>query len=207
MEALTEKQREILLVIRTHIENQGFAPTVRDIGLAVNLSSSCSVKKHLDTLEAKGYIKRDRYQRQIELMDNGTPLTLGRSVCVPLIGRVAGGSPLFADQSSTPEMLPLPLSLLPRGAETSRDLFALEVYGDSMRDAGIADGDIVVARKQSTARDGEIVIALIEDEATVKTYYREKDTVRLQPQNPDFEPIYSREVSILGKVTLAIKRF
>lgn len=207
MEALTEKQREILKVIRTHIEARGYAPTVREIGAAVNLSSSCSVKKHLDALEVKGKIKRDRYQREIELCEDGEPVTLGRSFCVPLLGRVAGGAPLLAQQDNSPEMLPLPLSLLPRGVETTRDLFALEVYGDSMRNAGIADGDIVVARKQSTARDGDIVIALIEDEATVKTFFKEKDRVRLQPENPDFEPIYAVDVSILGKVTLAIKRF
>jgi repressor LexA len=207
MESLTDKQREILQVIRTNIETRGYAPTVREIGAAVNLSSSCSVKKHLDSLEAKGKIKRDRYRREIELCEDGEPVTLGRSVCVPLLGRVAGGAPILAQQDNSPEMLPLPLSLLPRGVETTRDLFALEVYGESMRDAGIADGDIVVARKQSTARDGEIIIALIEDEATVKTFYREKDRIRLQPENPDFAPIYAKDVSILGKVALAIKRF
>lgn len=207
MESLTDKQREILQVIRTNIENRGYAPTVREIGAQVNLSSSCSVKKHLDSLEAKGKIKRDRYKREIELCEDGEPVTLGRSVCVPLLGRVAGGSPLLAIEEGTPEMLPLPLTLLPRGVETTRDLFALEVYGDSMRDAGIADGDIVVARKQPTARNGEIVIALIDDEATVKTFYKETGRIRLQPENPDFEPIYAIDVSILGRVTLAIKRF
>jgi len=207
MESLTDKQREILQVIRANIEKKGYSPTVREIGAAVNLSSSCSVKKHLDTLEAKGRIKRDRYRREIELCEDGEPVTLGRSICVPLLGRVAGGAPILAEQDSSPEMLPLPLSLLPKGAESTRDLFALEVYGDSMKDAGIADGDIVVARKQATARNGEIVIALIDDEATVKTYYREEKRIRLQPENADFEPIYSVDVSILGKVTLAIKRF
>lgn len=207
MEALTEKQSEILQVIRMGIENRGYAPTIRDIGAMVHLSSSCSVKKHLDSLEVKGYIRRDRYRRDIELCDNGEPVTFARTVCVPLIGRVAGGNLRYAEDSAEPELLPLPLSLLPRGAETSKDLFALEVYGDSMRDAGISDGDIVVARRQSTAHNGEIVIARVDDEATVKRYFREKDHIRLQPENPDFEPICVRDVAIMGAVTLAVKRF
>lgn len=208
MHTLTEKQRQILGIIRRTIEQRGQAPTVREIGALVNLSSSCTVKKHLDSLEAKGFIKRDRYKRSIDLMEGGTPVAFGRSVCVPLLGRVAGGAPILAEQSSAPEMLPLPLSLLRRGDETGRDLFALEVYGDSMRDAGIGDGDIVVARRQGTAQDGDIVVALLGDEATVKTFYRENSgVVRLQPENADYEPIYAEEVSIMGKVAMAIKRF
>lgn len=208
MHTLTEKQRQILGIIRKNIEQRGQAPTVREIGALVNLSSSCTVKKHLDSLEAKGFIKRDRYKRSIDLMEGGVPVTLGRSVCVPLLGRVAGGAPILAEQSSAPEMLPLPVSLLRRGDETGRNLFALEVYGDSMRDAGIGDGDIVVARRQETAQDGEIVVALLGDEATVKTFYRENTgVVRLQPENPDYQPIFAEEVSIMGKVAMAIKRF
>jgi repressor LexA len=208
MQILTEKQNQILNVIRKAIEQVGNAPTVREIGALVNLSSSCTVKKHLDSLEAKGYIKRDRYKRSISLMEDGAPVAFGRSVCVPLLGRVAGGAPILAEQFATPEMLPLPLSLLRRGDETGRDLFALEVCGNSMRDAGIADGDIVVARKQETASDGDIVVALIGEEATVKTFYRENGgVVRLQPENPEYEPIFTEDVSILGKVAMAIKRF
>ena len=207
MTTLTEKQSEILQVIRNHMEHHGHAPTVREIGAAVNLSSSCSVKKHLDSLEEKGCIRRDRYQREIELLHDGEPVSFGRSVCVPMLGRVAGGLPVLADQDVAPEMMPLPLSLLPRGSGITGDLFALEVYGDSMRNAGIADGDIVVARRQSAARDGEIVIALIDDEATVKTFFREANRIRLQPENPDFDPIYAESVSILGRVVLAIKTF
>lgn len=208
MHTLTEKQRQILGIIRKNIEQRGQAPTVREIGALVNLSSSCTVKKHLDSLEAKGFIKRDRYKRSIDLMEGGVPVAFGRSVCVPLLGRVAGGVPILAEQSSAPEMLPLPVSLLRRGDETGRNLFALEVYGDSMRDAGIGDGDIVIARRQETAQDGEIVVALLGDEATVKTFYRENSgVVRLQPENPDYEPIFAEEVSIMGKVAMAIKRF
>ncbi len=208
MQALTEKQQQILDIIHKMIQQRGQAPTVREIGALVNLSSSCTVKKHLDSLEAKGFIKRDRYKRSITLMEGGIPVALGQSVCVPLLGRVAGGAPILAEQSRSPEMLPLPVSLLRRGDETGRNLFALEVYGNSMRDAGIADGDIVIARKQETASDGDIVVALIGEEATVKTFYRENGgVVRLQPENPDYEPIFTEDVSIMGKVAMAIKRF
>jgi repressor LexA len=207
MHTLTEKQRQILEVIRTHIEQRGHAPTVREIGAEVSLSSSCTVKKHLDSLETKGFLRRDRYKRSLDLMEGGERITMGRSVCVPLVGRVAGGAPILAEQSQNPEMLPVPVSLLRRGDQSGRNLFALEVYGDSMRNAGIADGDIVIARKQNTASDGDIVVALLGDEATVKKFYREVDGVRLEPDNPDYEPIFAAEVTIMGKVAMAIKRF
>lgn len=207
MQSLTEKQRQILEVIRTHIEQRGHAPTVREIGAQVSLSSSCTVKKHLDSLEAKGFLRRDRYKRSLDLMEGGERLTMGRSVCVPLVGRVAGGAPILAEQSHSPEMLPIPVSLLRRGDQGGRNLFALEVYGDSMRDVGIGDGDIVIARKQDTAGDGDIVVALLGEEATVKTFYREAGGVRLQPENPDYEPIFAADVQIMGKVAMAIKRF
>ena len=207
MHTLTEKQRQILEVIRTHIEQRGHAPTVREIGAEVSLSSSCTVKKHLDSLELKGFLRRDRYKRSLDLMEGGERVTMGRSVCVPLVGRVAGGAPILAEQSHNPEMLPVPVSLLRRGDQSGRNLFALEVYGDSMRNAGIADGDIVIARKQSTANDGDIVVALLGEEATVKKFYLEADGVRLEPDNPDYEPIFAAEVTIMGKVAMAIKRF
>jgi repressor LexA len=207
MHTLTEKQRQILEVIRTHIEQRGHAPTVREIGAEVSLSSSCTVKKHLDSLETKGFLRRDRYKRSLDLMEGGERVTMGRSVSVPLVGRVAGGAPILAEQSQNPEMLPVPVSLLRRGDQSGRNLFALEVYGDSMRNAGIADGDIVIARKQNTASDGDIVVALIGEEATVKKFYREVDGVRLEPDNPDYEPIFAADVTIMGKVAMAIKRF
>jgi len=208
MHTLSDKQRLILSVIRKSIEQRGQAPTVREIGALVGLSSSCTVKKHLDTLETKGFLKRDRYKRAIDLMESGTPVPLGRAVCVPLIGRVAGGAPILAEQNAAPEMLPLPMALLRRSDQSGQNLFALEVYGNSMQGAGISDGDIVIARKAQTADDGEIVVALLGEEATVKTFHREGGgRVRLQPQNPDYEPIYSDDVTILGTVTMAIKRF
>lgn len=207
MQTLTDKQKHILEVIRTHIEQRGHAPTVREIGKEVGLSSSCTVKKHLDSLEVKGFLRRDRYKRGLDLMEGGERLSMGRSVSVPLLGRVAGGSPIIAHQSESPEMLPIPVSLLRRGDQGGRDLFALEVYGNSMRDAGISDGDIVIARRQNTADDRDIVVALLGEETTVKTFYREAKGIRLQPENPDYDPIYADEVVIMGKVAMAIKRF
>lgn len=207
MQTLTDKQKQILDVIRTHIEQRGHAPTVREIGKEVSLSSSCTVKKHLDSLEAKGFLRRDRYKRGLDLMEGGERLSMGRSVSVPLLGRVAGGTPIVVDTQPHPEMLPIPVSLLRRGDQGGRDLFALEVYGNSMRDAGIADGDIVVARRQSTADDRDIVVALLGEETTVKTFYWEAKGFRLQPENPDYDPIYADDVVIMGKVALAIKRF
>ncbi|MGO8670501.1 MAG: transcriptional repressor LexA [Capsulimonadaceae bacterium] len=217
MESISGKQQEIFQVIRASIEERGYGPTVREIGAAVGLSSSCSVQKHIDALETKGYLRRDRYQRKIELFDDGEPVTIRRrpaadepvfagSVMVPLLGRVAGGCPILAVEDPDAELLPFPESLLPRAARSGR-LFALEVTGDSMRDAGIANGDMVIALSQPSARDGEIVIARIDDEATVKTFYREPDRIRLQPENPAFAPIYSLDVEIMGRVVLAVKRF
>ena len=207
MQSLTEKQRQILEVVRTNIEQCGQAPTVREIGVQVNLSSSCTVKKHLDSLVAKGFLRRDRYKRSLDLMEGGERVAMGRSVSVPLVGRVAGGVPILAEQSQSPEMLPIPVTLLRRGDQSGRNLFALEVYGDSMRDVGIGDGDIVVARRQSTAADGDIVVALLGDEATVKTFYREAGGIRLQPANPDYDPILVDDVTIMGRVAMSIKRF
>ncbi len=207
MHTLTEKQNQILEVIRTHIETRGHAPTVREIGKEVGLSSSCTVKKHLDSLELKGFLRRDRYKRGLDLMEGGERLNMGRSVSVPLLGRVAGGAPILVDTQQSPEMLPIPVSLLRRGDQGGRDLFALEVYGNSMVDAGIADGDIVIARRQSTANDRDIVVALLGEETTVKTFFREADGVRLEPANADYDPIYASDVVIMGKVAMAIKRF
>jgi len=207
MQEITPKQKEILAFVRKQIEMRGQTPTVREIGAAVGLSSSCSVKKHLDVLELKGHIKRDRYKRGMDLFEDGEPLSMARSISVPLLGTVAGGNPILAFEDQEAEKLAVPVSLLSRADQTGKDLFALTVKGDSMRNAGISNGDVIVARKQETARNGEIVVALIEDEATVKTYYRENDHIRLQPENDLFEPILAREVALMGRVVLAIKRF
>jgi repressor LexA len=207
MQEITAKQKQILDFVRKQIEAKGQTPTVREIGAAVGLSSSCSVKKHLDVLELKGHIKRDRYKRGMDLLEDGEPLSMARSIGVPLLGTVAGGCPILAFQDPDAEILAVPVSLLSRADQHGRDLFALTVKGDSMRDAGITSGDVIIARRQQSAHNGEIVVALLEDEATVKTYYKESDHIRLQPENDAFEPIIARDVELMGKVVMAIKRF
>jgi repressor LexA len=201
---LSSKQQEILEVIRQALMRDGQAPTVREIGKLTSLRSSCSVQKHLNSLQDKGYIKRDPYKyRSIELLMDGAPMTRRRTVTVPLLGRVAAGAPIFATENIE-ESYPLPEALVPR--ET--DCFMLKVKGDSMIDAGIFDGDFVVVRKQETANSGEIVVALIDDEATVKTFYPAGDNgIRLQPENKYLKPIITKNASILGKVVLTMRQY
>lgn len=223
MPALTEKQTQILGYIRRQITLTGQAPTVREIGQEVGLSSSCSVQKHLDTLERQGKIRRGSFKfRGIELVDgNGEVSKLqAQPVLAPLLGIVAGGGPIEAIQEQDPEMLPIPLSLIGRGDRERQaaacsagefdqaPYFALEVSGESMKNAGISDGDWVVARRQHSAVNGEIVIALVGGgDATVKRFFKENSAIRLQPENDQFEPIIRRDVEVLGRVVMAIKRF
>jgi repressor LexA len=201
---LSMKQQEILEIIRQALMRDGQAPTVREIGKSTGLRSSCSVQKHLNQLETKGYIKRDPYKyRSIELLMDGSPMTRRRTVTVPLLGRVAAGTPIFATENIE-ESYPLPEALVPRDA----DCFMLKVKGDSMINAGIFDGDLVVVRKQETAQPGEIVVALIGDDATVKTFYTAGDNgIRLQPENPYMKPIITKEATIMGKVVLAMRQY
>jgi repressor LexA len=220
MQSLTPRQAEVLDAIRRHIALTGQSPTVREVGKEVHLRSSCSVQKHLDALERLGKIRRSSFKyRSIELVD-GHLMNTGGSVLIPLLGQVAGGAPMTAHQAEDPELLPLPEILLPRcdrrvQAEAcatrsyeSAPFFALTVKGDSMEGAGIADGDLVVARRQRVADNGDIVIAMVGlEEATVKRFFRQGEAIRLEPENPRFEPLISRDVQIVGKVALAIKRF
>ena len=201
---LTAKQLEILDVIRQALLRDGQAPTVREIGRLTGLRSSCSVQKHLNHLESKGYIRRDPYKyRSIELLHDGSPLTRRRTVTVPLVGTVAAGNPLLVNENIE-ECFPLPDAFVPRDA----DCFMLRVKGDSMINAGIFDGDMVVVRKQETASPGEIVVAVIDDEATVKTYYPAGENgIRLQPENPHLRPIITRDARIVGRVVLSLRQY
>jgi repressor LexA len=204
MRPITAKQTEILEVIRKALLRDGQAPTVREIGKQTGLRSSCSVQKHLNQLSEKGYIKRDAYKyRSIELMQDGAPMSRRRTVTVPLIGRVAAGSPIDAIEN-VEENYPLPESLVPRDS----DLFMLRVKGDSMINAGIHDNDLVVVKKQSTAQDRDIVVARIGEEATVKTFFKMPDNrVRLQPENPHMKAIITNDVQIEGKVILSMRQY
>ena len=194
-EGLSERQSAILTFIKEEILRRGYPPTVREIGEAVHLKSSSSVHMHLNTLEQNGYIRRDPTRsRSIEIVDDDFNLARRELVQVPVLGQVAAGQPLLAQQNIE-DYFPLPAEYVP-----AEELFFLRVRGSSMIRAGILDGDQVLVQRQDHARNGEIVVALLEDEATVKTFYKEKDHIRLQPENPDMDPILVPDCQILGKV-------
>ena len=198
---LTARQHQILDVIRSAIAAQGYPPTVREIGAAVGLSSPASVQSHLAVLEERGYIRRGASRRRaLELIDNRPAGASPAGVPVPLLGRVAAGQPLLAE-GNVEEVVHVPPFLA-----QDEECFLLQVKGTSMVEAGILDGDLVVVRRQEDAVNGDIVVALLEDEATVKRFYRESDHVRLQPENREMEAILSRDPRILGKVTGVMRR-
>lgn len=201
---LTKRQRQILDFIRAEIHRRGFPPSVREIGEAVGLSSSSTVHSHLAALEEKGFLRRDpskpRALEVLDYRDTERAVDYGKVRAVPLLGSVAAGSPILAAENIE-STVALPAEL--GGGEST---FILRVKGESMIEAGILDGDFVVVRQQSTAVNGEIVVAMIDDEATVKRYYRETDRIRLQPENAAMEPIYARDVTILGKVVALFRR-
>ena len=192
---LTEKQQAILQYIKESILKRGYPPAVREICQAVNLRSTSSVHAHLESLERKGYIRKDPSKpRTIEVVDESFNLTRREMVNVPLLGEVAAGVPMFAEENIS-DYFPFPADMLPNA-----DIFMLKVKGDSMVNVGIFDNDKILVAKQNHANNGDIVVALMDDTATVKTYYKEKNHIRLQPQNDDMEPILVKDVSILGKV-------
>ncbi|MCL6451257.1 MAG: transcriptional repressor LexA [Acetobacteraceae bacterium] len=198
---LTPRQRAILEFIRREVAIRGYPPSVREIGDAVGLSSSSTVHGHLARLEEKGFIRRDPSKpRAIEVIQPPAHPGGKRTVEVPLVGRIAAGQPILAVENID-DTFPLPWDFV-RG----ENVFLLEVKGDSMAGAGILDGDLVLVRQQQTAESGDIVAALVEDEATVKRFFREPGRVRLQPENPRFQPIYARDVRILGRVIGLIRR-
>lgn len=192
---ITEKQKEILEYIKETILKKGYPPAVREICEAVNLKSTSSVHSHLETLEKNGYIRRDPTKpRTIEILDDDFALTRREMVNVPLIGTVAAGVPILA-QENIENYMPFPAEMLP-----NKDIFMLRVKGESMIEAGILNGDQVLVSSQSTAENGEMVVALVDDSATVKTFYKEDGHYRLQPQSSSMEPIIVDDVQILGKV-------
>lgn len=200
MKGLTRRQKEILDYISDQVEAKGYPPSVREIGAAVGLSSSSTVHSHLAALERKGLIKRDPSKPRALLLTGRARQKQGRSVAVPLLGQVAAGRPILAEENIEDTLS------WPQGIGTN-PTFALRVRGDSMIDDGIYDGDIVMVRRQESAENGETVVAMIDNEATVKRFYREKNRLRLDPANPSYEPIFTREASILGKVVGLIRRF
>ncbi|MBO7710729.1 MAG: transcriptional repressor LexA [Lachnospiraceae bacterium] len=193
---ISKKQEEILNYMKNTILNRGFPPTVREIGEAVRLKSSSSVHAHLDTLEKNGYIRRDPTKpRAIEILDENFNMTRREVVNVPMVGRVAAGEPILAVENIE-SYFPIPAEFMP-----NEQSFMLKVKGESMINAGILDGDQVLVRQTNSASNGDMVVALIDDGATVKTYYREEGHIRLQPENDTMDPIIVEgDVRILGKV-------
>lgn len=198
---ITKKQEEILEFIKSQILEKGFPPAVREICEAVNLKSTSSVHSHLETLEKNGYIHRDPTKpRAIEILDDTFNLTRREVVNVPIIGRVAAGEPILA-QENIENYFPIPAEMMP-----NKQTYLLEVQGESMINAGILSGDYVLVQEEHTADNGDMVVALIEDGATVKTFYKEEGVIRLQPENDFMDPIIVRDVIILGKV-IGVFRF
>ena len=198
---ISKKQLEILEYIKSQILERGFPPAVREICEAVNLKSTSSVHSHLETLEKNGYIRRDPTKpRAIEILDDSFNLTRREMVNVPIVGQVAAGEPILA-QENIENYFPIPTEVMPNS-----QTFLLKVKGESMINAGILDGDMVLVEQTSTASNGDMVVALIDDGATVKTFYKEEGIFRLQPENDSMDPIIVKEVSILGKV-IGVFRF
>ena len=198
---ISKKQLEILEYIKSQILERGFPPAVREICEAVNLKSTSSVHSHLETLEKNGYIRRDPTKpRAIEILDDSFNLTRREMVNVPIVGQVAAGEPILA-QENIENYFPIPTEFMPNS-----QTFLLKVKGESMINAGILDGDMVLVEQTSTASNGDMVVALIDDGATVKTFYKEEGIFRLQPENDSIDPIIVKEVSILGKV-IGVFRF
>ncbi len=198
---ISKKQQEILEYIKSQILQRGFPPAVREICEAVNLKSTSSVHSHLETLEKNGYIRRDPTKpRAIEILDDTFNLTRREMVNVPIIGQVAAGQPILAEENIE-DYFPIPADRMP-----NKQTFLLKVKGESMINAGILDGDYVLVEQDATASNGDMVVALVEDSATVKTFYKEEGVFRLQPENDFMDPIIVEEVSILGKV-IAVMRF
>lgn len=201
---LTDKQREILEYMKKCILEKGYPPAVREICEAVHLKSTSSVHAHLESLEEKGFIRKDPTKpRAIEILDDNFNLTRREVVNIPIVGTVTCGEPILAEQNIE-DYFPV----LPNYLKTKGNTFMLKVKGDSMINAGIFDGDLVMVEETNTARNSEIVVALIEDEATVKTYYKEDGYYRLQPENDTMDPIIVRgEMQILGKVVGLFRTF
>lgn len=199
---ITPKQQEILDYIKSRILNKGYPPAVREICEAVHLKSTSSVHSHLESLEKNGYIKRDPTKpRAIEIVDDSFNLSRREIVNIPVIGTVTAGQPILATENIE-GYFPLLSEDIPRG-----ESFMLKVKGESMINVGIYDGDQIIIRRQPTAENGDIVVALIDDSATVKTYYKEDGHFRLQPENDTMEPIIVPDLTILGKVIGLYRRY
>ena len=192
---ITAKQQQILDYIKDEILKRGYPPTVREIGETVNLKSTSSVHSHLETLEKNGYIRRDPTKpRAIEICDDSFQIVRTEMVSLPVIGNVAAGQPILAEENIE-DYFPVPADVVPKG-----ESFILKVRGDSMINAGIFSGDRIFVHSCNTANNGDMVVALIDDSATVKTFYKENGYIRLQPENDEMDPNIVEDCQIVGKV-------
>ena len=208
---ITKRQQQIYDYIRSYQEEKGYPPSVREMAAAVGLSSPSTVHAHLNALEEQGLIKRDRTKpRAIEVFNEdgssakqnpGAETETRGSITLPLVGRVAAGMPILAEQNIEDTFT------VPTEIATDASSFILEVHGESMINVGIYNGDYIIVREQHSATNGEIIVAMIDGEATVKTFYKEQGRVRLQPENDTMEPIYADNPTILGKVVALMRRF
>lgn len=201
MEQTTERQQRILEVIHEFTAERGYPPSVREIGERVGLSSSSTIHAHLKTLERRGLIRRDPTKPRAlrsEVTHHGSPVP--ETIVMPVIGKVAAGVPITAQENVEGEFV------LPASFTRASDGFMLRVQGDSMIDAAILDGDLIVVRPQRTANNGEIVVAMVDGEATVKRFYKEDGRIRLQPENPVMEPIYASDVTVIGRVEAVVRK-
>lgn len=199
MQQTTERQQRILEVIRQFTAEQGYPPSVREIGERVGLSSSSTIHAHLKTLERRGLISRDPTKPRALRSDLGAP-AVPETIVMPVVGKVAAGVPITAQENIEGEFV------LPASFTRASDGFMLRVQGDSMVEAAILDGDLIVVRPQRVASNGEIVVAMVDGEATVKRFYKEDGRVRLQPENRAMEPIYATDVTILGRVEAVVRK-
>lgn len=203
-EDLSQNQIKILNFIKSQIQKQGYPPSVREICKGVNLKSTSTVHRHLERLETKGYIRKDPTKpRAIEVLDKSddNSFPVKKTVDIPIIGSVTAGEPILAFEHIE-DTFPVPIELAERGP-----LFMLKVQGESMINAGILSGDYVIVKQQNDAINGDIVVALLDDEATVKRFFKEKDCIRLQPENDAMSPILVKDAIILGKVIGLYRRF
>ena len=200
MQELSAKQQQILSYLKSEVQKKGYPPSVREICQAVGLKSTSTVHAHLSRQEKKGYIRRNPTKpRAIEILDQTDKKDV---VEVPIVGTITAGTPILAVQNIE-DTFPLPVNFL----NYDTDVFMLRVKGESMIEAGIFDRDLILVRQQSSADNGDIVVALLEDSATVKTYYKEKDYIRLQPENATMSPIITKDVKVLGKVIGLFRKF
>lgn len=203
-EDLSQKQIDILMFIKNQIQQKGYPPSVREICKGVNLRSTSTVHRHLEKLEVKGYIRKDPTKpRAIEILDksDNDRLPVKKTIDIPIIGRVTAGKPILAFEHIE-DTFPVPAEMAERGS-----LFMLKVQGNSMINSGILSGDYVIVKQQNDAVNGDIIVALLDDEATIKRFFKEKDYIRLQPENDAMDPIIIKDVLILGKVIGLYRNF